>query len=250
VPPAHLDVHAVSSSDEPDGTTPSLYWFAAGTAHDINNLLMVVVGCAELALTDATLQPATRQQVRDIVSAGERAGLLTRQLLTGGRPSTASAAVVDATLVLQEAEALISRLVGPRVRLVLSAAAPCPVRASASQLEQIVVNLALNARDAMPGGGELTISVDPGRPTDAMRAAASPPPRASISVADTGAGIDPAIRDRMFEAFVTTRPGHGLGLGLAVVRATVAQLGGDIHMTTAPGSGTTFTVDLPRATTT
>lgn len=236
-------------AEEADDGTPSLSWLAAGTAHDINNLLMVVVGCAELALTDTALQPATRQLVRDILGAGERASLLTRQLLTADRPATPSRGVVDAALVVREAEALISRLVGPQVRFVLSAAAPCPVRASATQLEQIVVNLALNARDAMPGGGVLTVSVDAGHPVDTATTGATPPPRTRIMVADTGSGIDPAIRDRMFEAFVTTRSGRGTGLGLAVVRATVAQLGGEIHMNTAPGSGTTVTVDLPRVAT-
>ena len=146
-------------------------------------------------------------------------------------------------VVLKEAEALLRRLVGAGVSLHLSPGAmPQRVRAEASQVEQIVVNLALNARDAMPAGGALTIAV--GEAAGLTR----------VSVTDTGSGIDPAIQGRMYEAFVTTKtppPGSGgsggSGLGLAVVRAIVAQLGGSIHMTTAPGCGTTFAIDLPQA---
>lgn len=231
----------VSRHEFDDGRVDALYWLTAGTAHDINNLLTVLIGCAELALTDATLKPPTRQLVHDIVGAGERAGLLTRQLLSAGRPPVPSTTVVDVAAVLKEAEALLRRLVGAGVSLHLApGAVPQRVRAEASQVEQIVVNLALNARDAMPAGGALTIAV--GEAAGLTR----------VSVTDTGSGIDPAIQGRMYEAFATTKvlpKGTGSsGLGLAVVRAIVAQLGGSIHMTTAPGSGTTFAIDLPQAT--
>ena len=226
-----------------DGRAESLYWLTAGTAHDINNLLTVLIGCAELALNDATLQPHTRQLVQDIVGAGERAGLLTRQLLLAGRPLVPAATVVDVAAVLREAETLLRRLVGTGVSLhLVPAEVPLRVRAEASQIEQIVVNLALNARDAMPTGGVLTIEV--GEVTGLAR----------LTVTDTGSGIDPAIQARMYEAFVTTKvlpkgsdSSGSSGLGLAVVRAIVAQLGGSIHMTTAPGKGTTFAIDLPHA---
>ena len=217
-------------------------WLTAGTAHDINNLLTVLIGCAELALNDATLQPQTRQLVRDIVGAGERAGLLTRQLVSAGRPLVASTTVVDVAAVLREAEPLLRRLVGTGVSLhLVPGEVPLRVRAEASQVEQIVVNLALNARDAMPTGGVLTIEA--GDVTGLAR----------LSVTDTGSGIDPAIQGRMYKAFATTkvRPnssgssGHS-GLGLAVVRALVAQLSGSIHMTTVAGLGTTFSIDLPQ----
>jgi two-component system, cell cycle sensor histidine kinase and response regulator CckA len=233
----------VSRHEFDDGRAASLYWLTAGTAHDINNLLTVLIGCAELALADAALQPQTRQLVRDIVGAGERAGLLTRQLLLAGRPPVSPTTVVDVAAVLREAEALLRRLVGPGVSLhVAPGTVAQRVRAEASQIEQIVVNLALNARDAMPAGGALTIVVS--EVAGVTR----------LTVTDTGSGIDPAIQGRMYEAFVTTKvPPDGSdhagrpGLGLAVVRAIVAQLGGSIHMTTAPGCGTTFAIDLPRA---
>lgn len=226
-----------------DDRADSVYWLTAGTAHDINNLLTVLIGCAELALADTALQPDTRQLVRDIVGAGERAGLLTRQLLSAARPPVRPATVVDVATVLSRAEPLLRRLVGAGVSLHLSAGeVPHRVRAEASQVEQIVVNLALNGRDAMPTGGALTITV--GQVSGLIR----------VTVTDTGSGIDPAIQARMYDAFVTTKAlPHGAGslgssgLGLAVVRAIVAQLGGSIHMTTARGRGTTFAIDLPEA---
>ncbi len=237
----------MSSSESDDGRVDALYWLTAGTAHDINNLLTVLIGCAELALTDATLEPQTRQLVQDIVGAGERAGLLTRKLLSAGRPLLSPTTVVDVADVLRHAETLLRRLAGTGVTLhLVPGNVPLRVRAEASQIEQVVVNLALNARDAMPAGGVLTIEA--GEVTGLAR----------LTVTDTGSGIDPAIQARMYEAFVTTKvlpasaggPGRsgGTGLGLAVVRAIVAQLGGSIHMTTVPGRGTTFAIDLPRAT--
>ncbi len=243
----HSPLTPVSRSEFDDGRVDALYWLTAGTAHDINNLLTVLIGCAELALTDGTLQPQTRQLVRDIVGAGERAGLLTRQLLAAGRPPVSPTAVVDVSAVLRQAETLLRRLVGTGVSLhLVPGEQPLRVRADASQIEQVVVNLALNARDAMSAGGVLTIEAS--EVTGLTR----------LTVTDTGAGVDPAIQGRMFEAFATTKvapssagsPGRsgGTGLGLAVVRAIVAQLGGSIHVTTVPGHGTTFAIDLPRAT--
>lgn len=245
------DAPPVSRHEFDDGRAESLYWLTAGTAHDINNLLTVLIGCAELALTDATLQPQTRQLVRDIVGAGERAGSLTRQLLSAGRPPVSPTAVVDVAVVdvagvLRQAETLLRRLVGTGVSLhLVPGERPLRVRADASQIEQVVVNLALNARDAMATGGVLTIEV--GDVAGLAR----------LTVTDTGSGIDPAIQGRMYEAFVTTKVlptgagsggrSGGSGLGLAVVRAIVAQLGGSIHMTTVPGHGTTFAIDLPQA---
>lgn len=244
-----LDDPPVSKHDLDDGRIESLYWLAAGTAHDVNNLLMVVIGCAEMALDDESLKPHTRQLVEEIVGAGERAGLLTRQFRSVGRPAESSTAVVNVTQVLQGAELLLRRLAGSRVKLSLvPCEAPQWVRADASQLEQIVVNLALNARDAMPSGGSLTITVS--EVTEQRPGSDAPDDRrclTRVTVSDTGTGIDPAIQGRIFEAFVTTKSlDEGSGLGLAVVRAIVEQLGGTIHMTTAPGHGTTFAIDLPR----
>lgn len=226
----------------------SLYWLAAGTAHDVNNLLMVVIGCAEMALDDHTLQPHTRDLVREIVGAGERAGLLTRQFLSVGRPAEAVSAV-DMAAVLRKAELLLRRLIGAGIDLHFTpGVAPQWVHAQASQIEQVVVNLVLNARDAMATGGTLTITLC----EVAAPAAANEPPGerqlVRLTVTDTGGGIDPTIQGRMYDAFATTKTtDKGSGLGLAVVRAIVDQLAGSIHMTTAPGRGTTFAIDLPKA---
>lgn len=241
----------MSKHEFDDARVESLYWLAAGTAHDVNNLLMVVIGCAEMALDDDTLKPHTRDLVREIVGAGERAGKLTRQFLSVGRP-VEPASAVDVAAVLAQAEALLRRLVGAGIVLHLTTGAtPQWVRAQASQIEQIVVNLALNARDAMAAGGALTIAVSEVTGQSGPAGTAADARRLTrVTVTDTGGGIDPAIQGRMYDAFVTTKAiDKGSGLGLAVVRAIVDQLGGSIHMTTAPGRGTTFAIDLPQAAT-
>ncbi len=227
----------------------SLHWLAAGTVHDVNNLLVLVIGCAELALDDETLSPRARQLMQEIVGVGERASSLTRQFLALGRPAATPAGVVDVAAVLRAAESLLRRVTGEHVQLWID---PGPaaqwVLAEASQIEQVLVNLAGNARDAMPSGGTLRIALRDAvdrRPGEA----AGPTGRVTrIVVADNGRGIDPAVQERMFEAFFTTKQeGRGSGLGLAVVRAIVDELGGGIQVTTAPGQGTTFTIDLPQA---
>ena len=227
---------------------PSLHWLAAGTVHDVNNLLVLVIGCAELALDDESLSPRARQLMQEIVGVGERASSLTRQFLALGRPAGTPAAAVDVAAVLAAAASLLRRVTGEAIQVWID---PGPtaqwVLAETSQIEQILVNLASNARDAMPSGGTLHISVRDGvdrRSGDD----ASPPARITrIVVADNGRGIDPAVQDRMFDAFFTTKQeGKGSGLGLAVVRAIVDELGGGIQVTTAPGQGTTFTIDVPQ----
>jgi two-component system cell cycle sensor histidine kinase/response regulator CckA len=240
----------VSHHDIDDGGAESLRRLAAGTVHDVNNLLVVVIGCAELALDDAPLSPRARQLMQEIVGVGERASSLTRQFLKAGRAAAAPAAVVDVAAVLTAAESLLARLVGDHITLHLEpGAAPRFVQAAASQIDQVLLNLALNARDAMPTGGTLSITL--GGPHDASSVAsarAEPRRLIRLTVADTGRGIDPAIRDRMFEPFVTTKAdSDGRGLGLAVVRAIVDQLGGTIRMTSVPSQGTTFVIDLPAA---
>jgi two-component system cell cycle sensor histidine kinase/response regulator CckA len=229
---------------------PSLHWLAAGTVHDVNNLLVLVIGCAELALDDESLSPRARQLMQEIVGVGERASSLTRQFLALGRPAGAPAAAVDVAAVLASADALLRRVTGDAIQVWID---PGPtaqwVLAEASQIEQVLVNLAGNARDAMPSGGTLRISVRDVVDRRSGGDAAGPPAQLTrIVVADNGRGIDPAVQDRMFDAFFTTKPeGKGSGLGLAVVRAIVDELGGAIQVTTAPGQGTTFTIDLPQA---
>lgn len=211
---------------------------AAGTAHDLNNLLLVVIGCAELALDDPGLPPNTRKLMHDILASSARAAALTRQFLVLGRPPALPAEPINVTALLASAESLLRLMLGDLVTLQLAADhGPLWVRSGASQLEQVIVNLALNARDAMPRGGHLRVSL-----------AAVAPSRVQLTVSDTGHGIDPAVRAVMFEPYATTKgdASHS-GLGLAVVRTIVEQLGGVIQVTSAPGQGTTFVIDLPAA---
>ena len=214
---------------------------AAGTAHDLNNLLLVVIGCAELALDDRDVPPHARKLMHDIVAASARAAALTRQFLALGKPPAAAAKPIDAAALLRSLESLLGLLAGDRVRLCLeTGTAPLWVLGDATQLEQVIVNLALNARDAMPGGGILSITAGANQGQGA--------PHVRLTVVDTGVGIEAAIRERMFDAYVTTKGNAPhFGLGLAVVRDIVDQLHGTIHVTTASGRGTTFTIDLPRA---
>jgi len=211
---------------------------AAGTAHDLNNILLVVIGCAELSLDDPSLSPYTRKRLHDILAATARAAALTRQFLTLGHPPPAPFAAVDVAELLRSFESLLRLLVGDHIRLHLDPGpTPLWVRSDTSQLEQVLLNLALNARDAMPMGGSLTVTAEPG-----------PGARARLTVTDTGTGIDAAVRDRMYEPYVTTKgDGEHSGLGLAVVRAVVDQIGGTIDVATVAGQGTTFTIDLPLA---
>lgn len=210
---------------------------AAGTAHDLNNLLLVVIGCAELALDDASLTDATRRLMHDILSSSARAAALTRQFLVLGRPPL-PAAPIDVAALLVSAESLLRLMVGDGIALHLDACqSRLFVRSGASQIEQVIVNLALNARDAMPHGGRLSVSIAP-----------APASRIRLTVSDTGTGIDPAVRARMYEPYATTKgdASHS-GLGLAVVRTIVEQLQGVIEVTSEPGRGTTFVIDLPAA---
>lgn len=223
---------------------------AAGTVHDVNNLLVLVIGCAEMALDDQTLSPQTRKLVQDVVSVGERASVLMRQFLAAGRPATRPQSAVDVGAVLAGAESLLRRVAGDRIQVYIDpGTAPLRVLAEPSQIEQILLNLASNARDAMPPGGTLRINVRESAGRRPGSDTAEPPSRLiRIVVADNGRGIDPAVQDRMFEAFVTTKTGaKGSGLGLAVVRAIVDELRGSIEVTTAAGQGTTFTIELPQA---
>lgn len=211
---------------------------AAGTAHDLNNLLLVVIGCAELALEDPALTSGSRKLMHDILASSARAAALTRQFLVLGRPLALPAAPIDVAALLKSAESLLRLMLGDHITLQLAAGdAPLWVRSGASQLEQVIVNLALNARDAMPRGGHLRVS-----------AAAVAAARIQLTISDTGQGIDPAVRERMFEPYATTKgdASHS-GLGLAVVRTIVDQLDGAIHVTSTPGQGTTFVIDLPAA---
>jgi hypothetical protein len=237
----------------------SLGQLAGGVAHDFNNLLAVMLNytafVAEQVADAAVDDPSGRwaEAARDIAQiqrAGARATELTHQLLAFGRREVVRPQVLDLNLVVSEVEQLLQRTLGEHVQLhTVLAVEPWPVLADPGQLEQILVNLAVNARDAMPEGGTLVIEtanriLDPG-------AAATYPDldagrHVALIISDTGTGIPPEIAGRVFEPFFTTKPkGQGTGLGLATVYGIVTQAGGSIAVTSAPGAGTTFTILLP-----
>ena len=219
---------------------------AGGIAHDFNNLLTVIRGNAELLKDIGPVSAAGPELVDEIRGASERAAGLVRQLLTFGRRQTARPVVVDLNEVVGEMAGMLRRLIGERVT-VASVPSPTPVRAriDRGQFEQVVVNLAVNARDAMPRGGTLTIATavatDPWGGTPA-----APAKFARLVVSDTGTGMTAAVRARVFEPFFTTKgPGKGTGLGLATVYGIVTQAGGRLNVDSVPGAGTSFRVDLP-----
>ncbi|MFN8093628.1 MAG: ATP-binding protein [Vicinamibacteria bacterium] len=230
----------------------SLGQLAGGVAHDFNNVLGVVSGAAELLLKRAGTDAAARERLDQILRAGERAAALTRQLLAFGRRQVLDARVVDANELLRDTVGLLRPLVGENVEVVFE---PDEERAFARvdphQLDRIVVNLAANARDAMPGGGRLTLRTgsatigESGAPWDGELA---PGEYVVVEVADTGHGMSAETRARAFEPFFTTKePGKGTGLGLATVYGIAKQSGGSADIDTEPGRGTRVRIYLPRA---
>jgi signal transduction histidine kinase/CheY-like chemotaxis protein len=206
---------------------------AGGIAHDFNNLLTVINGNGEVLRTK--LPGADAGLADEIVRAGEQAATLTRQLLAFSRKGVVAPRVLCPNTIIDGVRRMLARLVGERVQVVtdLDQTTGC-VRIDPGQLEQALLNLAVNARDAMPQGGTLTIRT---------RAAAD---HVRIDVTDTGLGMNAATRARAFEPFFTTKPaGEGTGLGLATVKGIVEQAGGTVTVASEPGQGTTFTIGLP-----
>jgi signal transduction histidine kinase/CheY-like chemotaxis protein len=207
---------------------------AAGVAHDFNNLLTVIFAHAGQLSRHAA--PEVASAARATLDAAERAANLTRQLLAYGRRQVLQPRIVDINAFLRGSEELFDRFLGDDVRLTLDLA-PEPVyaRVDRTQLEQVVFNLIVNAHDALPGGGAVTLRTGLG------------PDTVRISVADTGKGMDPEVQARLFEPFFSTKErGQGTGLGLATVQGIVEQSGGHIEVESAPGRGSCFTIVLPR----
>jgi signal transduction histidine kinase len=216
---------------------------AGGVSHDFNNLLTVIATYCDLALARLEPDDPVHEMVRAIRGAGRRAAMLTRQLLAFSRRTVASPIVLDLNELLQDREQLLRRVVGEDVELALELdVAPCPISADPTQLEQVLMNLALNARDAMPAGGLIRLGT---------RNLAGPPrePAAQVmlSFEDTGIGMPEETRARVFEPFFTTKEvGRGSGLGLPVVFGIVQQSGGRIELESEPGKGATFRIYFPR----
>jgi two-component system, cell cycle sensor histidine kinase and response regulator CckA len=223
---------------------------AGGVAHDFNNLLGVILGYTGLMLDRLNPDDPLRKGIEEIQKAGDRAALLTRQLLAFSRKQVLQPTVLDLNRVVAGTEKLLQRLIGEHIelRVVLNPALG-RVKADAGQMEQIIMNLAVNARDAMPTGSNLTIetsNVELDEDYSEMHPSAQPGPHAMISVTDTGCGMDAATKDRIFEPFFTTKEfGRGTGLGLSTVYGIVKQSGGSVWVYSEVGIGTTFKIYLP-----
>jgi PAS domain S-box-containing protein len=222
---------------------------AGGIAHDFNNLLTAILGYSELVLDRVRDQPELIQEIDEIRRAGQRASGLTRQLLAFSRKQVLEPQILDLRQTVAEVEKMLRRVIGEDVTLRTSSAPDlCRVKADPGQIEQVLMNLAINARDAMPMGGILTIELA-NAPTPHDLRQANPgigPTCVALTVRDTGSGISPAIKDRIFEPFFSTKmPGKGTGLGLSMVHGVVSQTGGSITVESELHRGTAFTIYLP-----
>ena len=224
---------------------------AGGVAHDFNNLLGIITGYGELLRRRVASDPRLTRYVDDIVKAAERGGGLTRQLLAFSRKQVLQPRILDLNAVVDETQKMLQRLIGEDVQLVTVLDETLgPVKADPGQIGQILMNLAVNARDAMPRGGRLTIetgNVGLDESYARQHAGVEPGRYVMLAVSDTGHGMTPEVRSRLFEPFFTTKePGKGTGLGLATVYGIVKQSGGHIFVYSEPGHGTSFKVYLPR----
>jgi PAS domain S-box-containing protein len=219
---------------------------AAAIAHDFNNLVQVIGASAEYALTQLPAGAAARREVEVILSAGRRAASLIARLLAFGG-SQAPNQALDLTAAVTAMEPLLQRLMGPNTMVeVRGHGSVRPIRANPTELEQLLLNLAANARDAMPTGGTLTIELSTVTTAGAGRHREPSAEYAQMVVRDTGTGMDAATRARIFEAFFSTKPaGKGTGLGLSTVHSIVQRWGGDIQCASDLGRGTVFTIHFP-----
>lgn len=223
---------------------------AGGVAHDFNNLLTAIMGYARFALESAG-NPAQRHDVEEIVKAAGRAAALTKQLLAFSRRHMVETAVLDLNLLIVDMVTMLRRMIGEDIELATTLAAGLAhVRADRSQLEQVVMNLVINARDACGPGGKIrlvTDAVDVDGPIAALVPGLNRGAYVTLSVVDNGTGMNEATKSRLFEPFFTTKPrGQGTGLGLATVYGIVVQSGGAIHVESEFGRGSRFTMYLPR----
>jgi two-component system, cell cycle sensor histidine kinase and response regulator CckA len=225
---------------------------AGGVAHDFNNLLTVINSSAEMGAGEVSRESPARSRFEEILKAGRRGARLTRQLLAFSRKQILKPAVLNINDVVNNMESMLKRLIGEDVSLVVTLADGLGyVEADAGQLEQVIMNLAVNARDAMPSGGVLTLSTSNITLNEVYMNGELTKENNTyvmLSVSDTGAGMDEETRCRVFEPFFTTKaPGRGTGLGLSTAYGIIKQSGGDIWVDSTLGKGTRFEVYLPRA---
>ena len=225
---------------------------AGGVAHDFNNVLTAIFGYSDLLLEDLTLDDPRRADVQEIRRSAERAASLTRQLLAFSRKQVTQLRVLNLNEVIGNVQSLLRRLVGEDIQVQFSLQSDLwPVSADPGQIEQVLMNLAANARDAMPEGGRLDITTanDSVASERGDRPGLKPGPYAMLTVRDSGAGMSEHVRSRIFEPFFTTKEqGQGTGLGLATVYGIVKQSLGGIYVDSAEGQGTTFAIYLPSRT--
>jgi signal transduction histidine kinase len=224
---------------------------AAAVAHDFNNLLMVIRGYSSQMLERTEATEKAYLALTEIQKAAEKGTVLTNQLLTFSRKQSAELQVLDLNPIVAEDEQLLRRLIGKNIELKTELAPSLGlVRANAGCMHQVLLNLAVNARDAMPNGGRLTITlsnVDIGETRPPRLSAVEPGPYVRLSVADNGLGMSAEVQAHLFEPFFTTKKAtQGTGLGLSTVYGIVRQSGGHIHVETEPNKGTTFEIFLPR----
>ncbi len=223
---------------------------AGGVAHDFNNLLTAINGYSELALEEVAIDTPLREMLQEIRASGERAARLTSQLLAFSRKQMLMPKVIDLNALVAELGNMFKRLIGEHIEIVTMLDPRLgKVKADPAQVEQIIVNLVLNARDAMPNGGQLTIETV-NKVLDKNYVSthfdSSPGPHVMLAVSDTGMGMSPEVKARIFEPFFTTKGvGKGTGLGLSSVYGAVKQSGGSIWAYSELGSGTTFKIYFP-----
>jgi signal transduction histidine kinase/ActR/RegA family two-component response regulator len=223
---------------------------AGGIAHDFNNILTAIIGYGGMLLTELDDESELQTDVDGIMRAAESAAQMTHQLLAFSRGQILRPDVIDINSVIGSTRAMLSRLIGDHIVFVAEPGSDIhAVKVDASQLQQVLMNLAINARDAMPNGGKLTIAssnVVLDETYAASHPEVTPGEHVMISVSDSGTGMDPETQARLFEPFFTTKgPGHGTGLGLATVYGIVKQSGGHISVYSEPGCGATFRVYFP-----
>jgi PAS domain S-box-containing protein len=223
---------------------------AGGIAHDFNNLLMVISGYSEFLLERLGSEPTLRGPAQEIASAAQRASSLTRQLLAFSRKQMLAPKIIDLNEVVTENLKMLTRMIGEDVDLVMVPGASLgAVRADSGQIEQVIMNLAVNARDAMPSGGKLTLetsNVTLDEDYARYHAPLQPGDYIMLAISDTGAGMDSETQSHIFEPFFTTKGPKGTGLGLSTVYGIIKQSGGYVWVYSEVGKGTTFKIYLPR----